>query len=218
MVKITTQDSCESLASEMLKTYATIDSSSCVVTKAWDNNSYLADYAFTYDANNAIYQYEFKNMKGVKCVYMIPEIVDIEYNKWKCKLTFADGTSTSCKLNKNDENIATLEGGITTCLAKKLVMDRGYSNFSAVFNNIVNKAAKKYYKDIEDKAREKEEEEIAKKRAEKKRKKYEEYKARKAAKEHNRAVQIQYEAIMKALNDFSGAPEWEEMAKEIIKK
>ena len=97
-------------------------------------------------------------------------------------------------------------------------MDRGYSNFSAVFNNIVNKAAKKYYKDIEDKAREKEEEEIAKKRAEKKRKKYEEYKARKAAKEHDRAVQIQYEAIMKALNDFSGAPEWEEMAKEIMKK
>lgn len=137
---------------------------------------------------------------------VIPDINDVRiYNNDAGKpcavyLDFVDGTTTSAAVRDNDT--FNIESGITICLAKKLLDMRTNGCGSSTYNKLVKYALKRYeanrkYEEMVEQE-EAEDERRYKKLCEKKQRR----KERLATKERERQIEIQKEAIIRALREY----------------
>ena len=137
---------------------------------------------------------------------VIPDINDVRiYNNDAGKpcavyLDFVDGTTTSAAVR--DKDTFNIESGITICLAKKLLDMRTNGCGNSTYNKLVKYAMKRYEANRKYDAMVEQEEADDERRYKKLCEKKQRRKERLATKERERQIEIQKEAIIRALREY----------------
>lgn len=140
------------------------------------------------DTINAMRGYGETTYYAPQTTKKLPEIKNVELfdsSQPTIKVMFDDNTSTTCTLQEGD--FFNLKGGIAWCIAKKVTDGKIFA--------MANKGEKIYKNSLKEKDKEKALQEMI---AHKKQKRYEQ-KERRAARKRDEQIQLQAEAIARAM-------------------